>query len=147
MSLTLFPPWTRVTPDSMGIEIAWGEFQWTCSTVLYMLASVTFCAFLASGILHTSNSLLSKPELWTAIVMFPNKFMPDLNMLFPFLMWDCLPICCFWFGFFKLCLQCWENIFMESLSINTSFSIYFIMCFPLTPATLAAPPNSAFSLQ
>lgn len=109
-----------------------GSFNWAIQLSIYLclpwLLFVVIHTFLASSMMHTSISLMSKSEHWTAIVMFPTKFLPALNMLFPFLMWDCLPICCFSFGFFQLCLKCYESIFMESLSINTSFSIYFTMC-------------------
>lgn len=106
------------------------------------LLFVVIHRFLASGrglVVQVSNYLMSKTELWTAIIMFSSKLLSALTVLFPFLMWDFLTICCFWLwfgGFCCCCLFSWVffysvfktvRIYLWQVHPSTCFMVYVLI--------------------
>lgn len=112
--------------------------------------------FLVSGrglVVDTSNFLMSKSELWRAIIIFLSELLSAVNMLFPLLTWDCLAICCFWFILFQLFnavkTYLWKAYSSTCFSVHVSVcvSVYVSVCVSLASSTLSAPPNPDFSLH
>lgn len=91
------------------------------------LLFVVIHRFLASGrglVVQVSNYLMSKTELWTAIIMFSSKLLSALTVLFPFVMWDFLTICCFWLWFWVFCCCCLFSWVFFTLSLRPWEYIY-----------------------